>query len=150
MTVSPSFPPFFISLPSCPFCFFSSLHQRHSFLCLNSTTPAPSDLIMSPTCAGSSSDSDSCDCTSFVPRKSKKSRCNDCGHRQTHHPDSTADHDNNPTASSSSGKIYVDRVFRSLEGSAVHERARKETLQGFRPQASKNVCFIITYAIRIY
>jgi len=82
-----------------------------------------------PTCSGSSkSPGVPCICTSFIPRSPpKENKCNICGHRRSAHTDHT------DSTSGASGK-YVNRLLKNIVATAVHEEARKETIQGFRPR----------------
>ena len=83
-------------------------------------------LYLMPTCTGSSKDSGTlCTCTSFVPRSPpKEGKCKVCGHRRSAHLDST---------SGSSSSKYIERLLKNIEATAIHEEARKETIEGFRP-----------------
>ena len=83
-----------------------------------------------PTCAGSSKEPGiPCLCTSFIPRPPPKvGKCEICGHRRSSHVD-------NPPGSNSK---YLSRLLKNIDATAVHEEARKETNQGFRPQQSSS------------
>jgi len=101
---------------------------------------------MPTTCAGSQKNGDSCDCTLFVPKSNGK-RCKSCGHRRVSHsniptPPSQDANTNITVAPRQEPSKYVNRLFRSLEATAVHENARRETLQGFRPQPSSAIVCI--------
>lgn len=98
---------------------------------------------MTSICLGSSDEDVDCDCALFVPRKSKKSRCKQCGHSKTSHSGSTTPQSNEHTtmaATQHDHNKYVDRLARSLKSSAVLEKARRETLQGYRPVPPASVC----------
>lgn len=145
MIFSLSHPSFF----SLSFLFLSSSCYVFSFspnpvTPLSAITPSPSPPPTRTTampCSGTSNNSEGCQCTSFAPKKSKKSRCKDCGHRQSHHsdPPTTESHqatpDPRPTLDGGQKK-YVDRLLQQMEVTAIHEEARKETLLGYRPMAS--------------
>ena len=106
----------------------------HSFFLL-STAPWVSPPMPS-ICLGSSDDDVDCDCTLFVSRRSKRPGCKRCGHDQAFHSDSTAtrSQEHPAVAATQEGRNkYVDRMIKSLATPAVHENARRETLQGFRP-----------------
>ena len=113
----------------------------------------PLDLLTMPSiCLGPSDQDVNCDCVLFIPRKSKKSRCKNCGHSQSSHSDSTSNSIPQPhehptvAASQQDHNKYVDRLAKSLKASAVLEKARRETLQGFRPVPSASVCTQCVYA----
>ena len=108
---------------------------------LPSTAPWVSHLMPS-ICHGSSDEDVDCDCTSFISRRSGRPGCKHCGHDQASHSDSTATRSKeHPTiaATQQDRDKYVDRMVRSLATSAVHDKARKETLQGFRPTPTASV-----------
>lgn len=123
---------FFISLlPTSSLSVFSSHahfppYPLSLFQTLAPPTPGPSAHTMPLICSGGSEESGDCDCKSFVPKKSKKSKCKTCGHRLNLHSDP-------PTTNNKGQSKYVTHLVHSLDASAVHEVARKETLQGFRP-----------------
>ena len=79
-----------------------------------------------PTCLGSSKSPGAlCICTSFVPKSPpKENKCDICGHRRSAHTDD---------APNTNGK-YFNRLLKNIAATAVHEEARKETIQGFRPR----------------
>ncbi|KAF9789551.1 hypothetical protein BJ322DRAFT_1105409 [Thelephora terrestris] len=94
-------------------------------------------------CLGSSDEDVDCECVAFVPRKSRKSRCKECNHSLASHsdPPATQSHEHIAVAATQRDhNKYVDRLAKSLKASATHEKARKETLQGFcpTPSASSN------------
>ena len=101
-------------------------------------------------CSGSSQDNATCPCTLFVPRRSKEMKCKTCGHRHTSHtvasiPPPVVEH---ADSSKASNNKYVNRLFKSLGATAVHEAARKETVGGFRPMSTGDVCCVF-YSISI-
>lgn len=101
---------------------------------------------MPTTCTGSLKDYTACVCVLFVPKKSKSAKCKTCGHRASHHSDIPAtsqDSDALPTTKPP-GEKYVTRLFKSLEATAVHETAREEMLEGFRPPFTQDVCISST------
>ena len=83
-------------------------------------------------CTGSSRSLGTCPCPAFVPKKSKQTRCKTCGHRMVSHLDDPAPSQDELSPAEAPGK-YVGRLLRSLKSTAVHDVARKETLEGFRP-----------------
>ena len=86
-------------------------------------TSAPATM---QTCTGSSKDPVHCPCHRFAPKPPPKdSRCDSCGHRRSAHQDN---------APSVGGDKYVKQLLKNMAATAVHEEARKETLQGFRPR----------------
>lgn len=91
---------------------------------------SPLLFLSMPTCSGSSkSPGMPCVCASFVPRSPpKENKCDICGHRRSAHTDNTT---------SNTGK-YVNRLLKNIAVTAVHEEARKETIQGFRPRQPSN------------
>ena len=95
-------------------------------------------------CTGSSKDNATCACTLFVARKSKGMKCKTCGHRLTSHIGaSVPTPDIKPIeGSTAADNKYVNRLFRSLGATSVHETARKEMVEGFRPTSSGNVCCV--------
>lgn len=112
-----------------------------SFSFLVSTTPWVSPL-MPLICDGSSDEDVDCGCMSFAPKKSRKLTCKHCGHHQASHsnPAPTQSREHTAVAATQQGHDkYVDRLMRSLDASAVHDEARRETLQGFRPTPSASV-----------
>ena len=99
-------------------------------------------LLMSSICLGSSDEDVGCDCVLFVAKRSKKSRCKHCHHRQASHSDPPVTPPQEHIAIAATQQDhnkYVDRLARTLKASAVHEKARRETLQGFRPTPSTSV-----------
>ena len=86
-------------------------------------------------CTATSKDGTACMCANFVPRKSKGAKCKTCGHRISYHSDNTTKLQDTETTPppKAPGEKYVTRLFKSLEATAVHETAREEMLQGFRP-----------------
>ena len=93
-------------------------------------------------CTGSSQDDATCPCTLFVPQRSKEMKCKTCGHRLTSHtvasvPPPMVEPADGSTASDNK---YVNRLFKSLGATAVHEAARKEMVGGFRPTSTGDVC----------
>lgn len=121
-----------------PHRFLSPPSQRlppHSFSFPIPTIPQVS-LLMPSICLGSSDEDVGCDCVLFVPKRSRKSRCKHCKHPQTSHSDSPATQSHEHVALAATQQDhnkYVDRLAKSLKASAVHDKARRETLQGFRP-----------------
>jgi hypothetical protein len=102
-------------------------------------------------CLGSSDEDVDCDCAVFVSRRSGRSGCKRCGHDQASHSDSTATGSReHPTiaATQRDRDKYVDRMVRSLATSAVHDKARRETLQGFRPTPTASVSPPIAHPFR--
>ena len=100
-----------------------SLFSLLSSLFLNIHPPNPT----MQTCTGSTKDPAHCPCTRFTPKPPPKDgRCDSCGHRRSAHEDSAPNANNK----------YVERLLKNMAATAVHEDARKETLQGFRPQES--------------
>ncbi|KAF9643389.1 hypothetical protein BDM02DRAFT_3191711 [Thelephora ganbajun] len=87
------------------------------------------------TCIGSSKNQASCTCTQFTPWKSKEAKCKGCGHRLGSHLDTpTLSHaTETPATTAVPENKYIGRLFNSLKATAVHETARKEMLEGFRP-----------------
>lgn len=89
-------------------------------------------------CTGSTKDRSACTCTLFIVKSSKKTKCKGCGHRQASHTDVPAhlpqEVETLPRTEAMENK-YVSRLFKSLEATSVHEDARKEMLQGFRPRS---------------
>jgi hypothetical protein len=106
------------------------VRSRHKFPVLPSSfylhhPPLLPLLPMMQSCSGSSRDSSPCMCTSFTSRPPpKENKCNTCGHRRSTHTDNT------PNVN---GK-YIKRLLQNMTATAVHEEARKETIQGFRPE----------------
>lgn len=99
------------------------------------------------TCTGASKDNTACLCTLFIPKKSKGAKCKTCGHRLSYHSDNQADLKDfkTPVPAKAPGDKYVTRLFKSLEATAVHETAREEMLQGFRPPFTQaDVCMEYT------
>jgi len=91
-------------------------------------------------CIGSLKDIEGCNCNLFIPRKSKKNKCKSCGHQKVSHSDIPTTPpprgtkvDTTAMAKPQGHSKYTDRLYKSLKATAVHEDARKETLQGFRP-----------------
>ena len=83
--------------------------------------------LMMQACSGSPKDSSPCTCSSFAPRPPpKEKKCSSCGHRRSAHNDCAPKSDSN--------NKYVKRLLKNITATAVHEEARKETVQGFRPQ----------------
>jgi hypothetical protein len=91
---------------------------------------------MPMTCAGLLKDNTACTCRLFIARRSKETKCKTCGHRQALHSDipATSHSANPPMTTEAPENKYVNRLAKSLEASSVHESARKEMLQGFRPR----------------
>jgi hypothetical protein len=104
-------------------------------------TPAP--YLMPTICAGSQKDTNSCGCSLFIPKKSKENRCKTCRHQRVSHsdiPTTPPQDDNTITAVTKKDRSkYINRLFKSLEATAVHDNARKETLKGFRPPSPPTV-----------
>lgn len=157
--VSPSFlpSPSQVSLFSIPLLFSSlSLALPTSFppyplitpfhrSFLTTLTPRPISTLSSALCTGLQNDSNGCDCSLFVPKKLKAHRCKACGHHLISHPKSSPSPlslalplDTNPATATikQDHSKYVTRLLKSFEATAVHEDARKETLQSFRPPPS--------------
>jgi len=128
--------------PTFPFVFLSTLPPP-LFIPLSLTLASSSlSFSMPTTCTGSVKDRTTCTCTLFIPRKSKATKCKSCGHRQSLHLDiPTPSHGAEAAATTTvPDNKYVSRLFKSFEATAVHESARKETLQGFRPPSPALVC----------
>ena len=129
--------------------FPSSQHSPpHSFSFPIPTIPRVS-LPMPSICLGSSDEDVDCECVAFVPRKSRKSRCKECNHSLASHsdPPATQSHEHIAVAATQRDhNKYVDRLAKSLKASATHEKARKETLQGFRPTPSASVSPLSLYS----
>jgi len=130
-----------ISSPHSPLSPPSLSLLSRSFSFLVPTTPWVSPL-MSFICDGSSDEDVDCNCTGFFPKRTKSSRCKHCDHRQASHsnpvPIRSREHPTMATTQQDHNK-YVDRLMRSLDASAVHDEARRETLRGFRPTPSASV-----------
>jgi hypothetical protein len=103
----------------------------------------PPNYTMPTTCTGSSRDNAPCVCTLFVAKKSKGSRCKTCRHRLTSHVEAPAQQNIEGTVTRGAEGVYVNRLFKSLGATAVHEAARKETLEGFRPPSTQDKVRII-------
>lgn len=102
-------------------------------------------------CTGSSKN-DNCDCTQFIPKKPKKTRCKACGHRRVAHSNpqsapSTPSDDaagsvaKPPTKATVNTVNYGGRVLESYGASTAHQTARKEMLSGYRIPSDK-VCIV--------
>jgi hypothetical protein len=99
-------------------------------------------------CAGSSAgNNNDCDCEQFIPKTSKEHRCQSCGHRRTSHTDT-------PSATSEleegelvpvkpRGPNYAERVYKSSKATGAFKKARKETLQGYRPSPPSNTVRVV-------
>ena len=107
-------------------CFISLSLSLSSLHFLGSPARLPFPLSIMQTCSGSSKDPGApCTCTSFVPKPPpKENKCNVCRHRRSAHTDSA------PNANSK----YVKRLLKNITATAVHDEARKEMVQGFRPR----------------
>ena len=91
---------------------------------LLTTSHSPSTPAMQNCTGSKAKDSAPCPCTSFAPRPPPKDgRCDSCGHQRSAHLEAP-----------SSDNKYVQRLLKGLAATAVHEEARKETLDGFRPK----------------
>jgi hypothetical protein len=67
-----------------------------------------------------------------------------------HHSDNPANSQVSETslATKKPGDKYVTRLYKSLEATAVHEAARQEMLQGFRPPFTQaEVCIMCTLCL---
>jgi hypothetical protein len=99
-----------------------------------SFSPPPQLLSMpGTTCKGSRKGAKPCDCPSFMPRKSKPSKCLICCHREGRHeaiPNSLSD---DSDIDAKGGSSYVKRMVTAIKSTSVLERAKQETAQGFRP-----------------
>lgn len=126
-----------------PYCVLHSSSHSHPL----QFPSAPLDSIMPTTCTGSSKDDASCVCTQFIAKKSKGSKCKTCGHRLTSHLDTPAPQDAEGMVTRGAEGVYVNRLFKSLGATAVHEAARKETLQGFRPPPTQDKVCISYFAL---
>ena len=77
------------------------------------------------TCTGSSKSPAPCLCTVFTARPPpKEDKCEVCRHHRSAHVESPPKVDNK----------YVERLLKSMNTTAVHEEARKEMAEGFRPE----------------
>ena len=99
--------------------------------------PHRSSLFMMQTCSGSSKDPSPCTCSSFTPKPPpKENKCSSCGHRQSAHNDRAPNK-------------YVKRLLKNIATTAVHEEARKETVQGFRPQHSSTATSVRIFPLQV-
>lgn len=111
--------------------YYISLSALYSF------SPAPYSILIMPCVGSSTGNSSSCDCEEFVPKKSKPRRCETCGHRQTSHADTPSTpselEEGELIPSTHPGPDYAGRVYLSSKATSAFRKARKETLQGYRP-----------------
>ena len=88
-------------------------------------------------CTGSTGKGDECGCESFIPKASKPHRCKSCGHRHTSHT-ATVTSPQEPEETElipakNHGPNYAERVYKASKATGILKKARKETLQGYRP-----------------
>ncbi|KAF9642708.1 hypothetical protein BDM02DRAFT_3192806 [Thelephora ganbajun] len=94
-------------------------------------------------CTGSSiGNEDNCDCKQFVPKKSKGHRCQSCGHRHTSHINAASSplelEEGEAVPTKPHGPNYAERVYNSSKVAGIFMKARKESLQGYRPSPPSN------------